>query len=55
MVYERIQPGVFLSRTNRFLAEVDLGGRIERCHVKNTGRCKEYRRRKTRTEKPNTT
>ena len=45
MVYERIQPGVFLSRTNRFLAEVDLGGRVERCHVKNTGHCKELLRR----------
>lgn len=34
-------PAVFLSRPNRFIAEVELEGRIERVHVKNTGRCRE--------------
>lgn len=32
---------VFLSRPNRFIARVELGGREEICHVKNTGRCAE--------------
>lgn len=31
----------FLSRPNRFIAEVEIDGRTERVHVKNTGRCKE--------------
>lgn len=33
--------GRFLRRLNRFLAEVEIGGSIERCHVKNTGRLRE--------------
>ena len=41
MIYSDIYEGVFLSRPNRFVAEVEIGGRIERCHVKNTGRCRE--------------
>jgi sugar fermentation stimulation protein A len=32
---------VFLARPNRFVAEVELNGQTERCHVKNTGRCAE--------------
>lgn len=30
-----------MSRPNRFVAYVDIGGREEVCHVKNTGRCRE--------------
>lgn len=41
MVYGKILPGVFLARPNRFIAHVDVGGRAEVCHVKNTGRCRE--------------
>ena len=41
MVYEQIRSGIFLSRPNRFIAEVELDGRVEVCHVKNTGRCRE--------------
>ena len=41
MHYERIHEAVFLSRPNRFLANVLLNGRQESCHVKNTGRCRE--------------
>ena len=41
MVYGKILPGVFLARPNRFVAHVDVGGRVEVCHVKNTGRCRE--------------
>lgn len=33
--------GRFLRRLNRFLAEVEIDGKIERCHVKNTGRLRE--------------
>jgi len=32
---------MFISRPNRFIAEVEINGNIETCHVKNTGRCKE--------------
>ena len=41
MIYENILPGVFLSRPNRFIAHVLLGGQEQVCHVKNTGRCGE--------------
>ena len=41
MVYGKILPGVFLARPNRFIAHVEMGGRVEVCHVKNTGRCRE--------------
>ena len=33
--------GVFLARPNRFIAHVQIGGQVEVCHVKNTGRCRE--------------
>ena len=33
--------GRFLSRPNRFIAQVELEGQVHTCHVKNTGRCKE--------------
>ncbi|WP_040293282.1 DNA/RNA nuclease SfsA [Acetonema longum] len=41
MIYENICSGIFLSRPNRFIAQVEINGRIETCHVKNTGRCAE--------------
>ena len=41
MRYEAIRPAVFLSRPNRFVAMVQLDGKTVRCHVKNTGRCRE--------------
>ena len=41
MQYKHIKRGRFLSRPNRFIAQVDLEGRTETVHVKNTGRCRE--------------
>lgn len=41
MVYEKIKKAVFLERPNRFVAVVDIDGKTEVTHVKNTGRCKE--------------
>jgi len=41
MIYQNIHEGVFKARPNRFIAEVLVDGQIERCHVKNTGRCSE--------------
>lgn len=41
MEYKNIVKGSFISRPNRFLAEVEIDGEKQVCHVKNTGRCKE--------------
>lgn len=41
MVYKNVEKAVFLSRPNRFIAEIQVRGKKEICHVKNTGRCKE--------------
>lgn len=41
MRYENVTEGRFLSRPNRFIARVEIGGREETVHVKNTGRCRE--------------
>lgn len=41
MKYENIVEGIFLSRPNRFIAMVEIQGREEKVHVKNTGRCRE--------------
>ena len=41
MKYENIKQGTFISRPNRFIANVLIDGKEEVCHVKNTGRCKE--------------
>lgn len=41
MKYHKIKQGFFINRPNRFLANVMLDGKVEVCHVKNTGRCKE--------------
>ena len=41
LFYENTVQGTFLRRLNRFVAEVEVGGKTERVHVKNTGRLKE--------------
>ena len=41
MKYRQIEEAVFLERPNRFIAYVELFGKKETVHVKNTGRCKE--------------
>lgn len=41
MTYERITPGIFRKRPNRFIAHVETAEGIQVCHVKNTGRCRE--------------
>lgn len=41
MIYDNIARAKFIRRPNRFIAEVEIGGRKETVHVKNTGRCKE--------------
>lgn len=44
MKYRHIEKAVFISRPNRFIADVMIGGKKERVHVKNTGRCRELLR-----------
>ena len=39
--YPNMVQGRFLARPNRFVAHVELNGKMEICHVKNTGRCRE--------------
>ena len=41
MHYGNMVEGRFLARPNRFIAHVEIGGKTEICHVKNTGRCRE--------------
>lgn len=41
MTYPNICAAVFIERLNRFVARVEVGGKTELCHVKNTGRCRE--------------
>lgn len=41
MRYEKIVTGIFRSRPNRFIAHIEINGKEEICHVKNTGRCRE--------------
>ena len=41
MKYSDIHEGIFLERPNRFIAWVQMDGRREKVHVKNTGRCRE--------------
>lgn len=41
MHYSNIQRAIFLRRPNRFIAHIEVDGREEVCHVKNTGRCRE--------------
>lgn len=44
MNYPNMIPGRFLSRPNRFIAQVEINGKEETVHVKNTGRCRELLR-----------
>ena len=41
MHYSKMVSGIFLARPNRFIAHVQIDGKAEVCHVKNTGRCRE--------------
>lgn len=41
MQYGKMARGIFLSRPNRFIAHIEIDGKVEICHVKNTGRCRE--------------
>ena len=41
MHYNKMVPGRFLKRPNRFIAHIEIDGKEEICHVKNTGRCRE--------------
>lgn len=41
MRYSHVIQGTFVSRPNRFIAYVTVGGVTETVHVKNTGRCRE--------------
>lgn len=41
VIYENACPGIFQARPNRFIAQVEIRGRVETVHVKNTGRCRE--------------
>ncbi len=41
MRYAQVLPARFLARPNRFIAQVELDGRVDTVHVKNTGRCRE--------------
>lgn len=41
MEYGKMVEGVFLARPNRFIAHIEIDGKVEVCHVKNTGRCRE--------------
>ena len=41
MIYTNMIPGTFLDRPNRFIAHVEIQGKKETVHVKNTGRCRE--------------
>lgn len=41
MKYGKMVSGRFLERPNRFIAHIEIDGRTEVCHVKNTGRCRE--------------
>lgn len=41
MRYQNVVKGRFVDRPNRFIAYVEINGREQVVHVKNTGRCKE--------------
>ena len=41
MKYENVKKAKFLSRPNRFIANIELDGEVYVAHVKNTGRCRE--------------
>lgn len=41
MKYLHVVKAKFIERPNRFIALVDIGGSVQKAHVKNTGRCRE--------------
>ena len=41
MHYSNMVCGIFRSRPNRFIAHIEIDGKEEICHLKNTGLCKE--------------
>lgn len=41
MKYQKIVEGSFVDRLGRFIAHVEVAGKVETVHVKNTGRCRE--------------
>ncbi len=41
MEYSHILKARFIDRPNRFIANIKLDDKVQVCHVKNTGRCKE--------------
>lgn len=41
MKYKNVKKAKFISRPNRFIANIELEGEIRVAHVKNTGRCRE--------------
>lgn len=41
MRYQNVRAAKFIDRPNRFIAHVELDGKTETVHVKNTGRCRE--------------
>lgn len=41
MKYQNVAEGRFIDRPNRFIAHVEVDGKTETVHVKNTGRCRE--------------
>ena len=41
MNYNKVVKAKFVERPNRFIAFCDIDGKIEKVHVKNTGRCRE--------------
>lgn len=41
MIYTNIKKAKFIDRPNRFIANIEMDGKPEVCHVKNTGRCRE--------------
>ncbi|MDO4188577.1 MAG: DNA/RNA nuclease SfsA [Lachnospiraceae bacterium] len=41
MRYSKTLRAKFIDRPNRFIAHVELSGKVETVHVKNTGRCRE--------------
>lgn len=41
MKYENVKKAKFISRPNRFIAHIEIDGKTEVAHVKNTGRCRE--------------
>jgi sugar fermentation stimulation protein A len=41
MKYTKVRQAKFIERPNRFIARVEMDGRLETVHVRNTGRCRE--------------